>query len=92
VPASTLQSFEVLNFESLKVTELSIKMRYMTRKKSVAVARRRQRTVYLPEAIDKRIRVRAAQLDTTVSVVVAQALRAYFAAERVVGKKSKPKS
>lgn len=43
--------------------------------------RQRQRTIYLPEAVDKKVRMRAAQLDTTVSVVVAQALRAYFGAQ-----------
>ena len=53
------------------------------------VARQRQRTVYLPEPIDRKIRIRAAQLDTTVSVVVAQARRAYFAAEREANKKKR---
>lgn len=56
-----------------------------------AAVRRRQRTIYLPEAIDKKIRIRAAQLDTTISVVVAQALRSYFAAEREAAKSAKKK-
>jgi hypothetical protein len=59
----------------------------MHTRRIVRSARRRQRTVYLPEAIDKKIRVRAAQLDTTVSVVVSQALKAYFAAERAANAK-----
>lgn len=50
--------------------------------------RRRQRTIYLPESMDRRVRVRAAQQDTTVSVVILQALRAYLAGER--GEQKKP--
>lgn len=62
----------------------------MVTKRSRSSARRRQRTIYLPESIDKKIRIRAAQLDTTVSVVVGQALRAYFAAEyETSGKKAR---
>ena len=49
--------------------------------------RRRQRTIYLPETIDRRVRVRAAQQDTTVSVVILQALRTYLSAERAEQKK-----
>ncbi len=65
----------------------SCMMASMKKKAPPRLARQRQRTIYLPEAIDKKVRVLAAQRDTTVSVAIAQALKAYFAAERKARKK-----
>ena len=73
----TSRSLLLSKCERLKVSKfVRLQFRLYTRSMPVKTirppARRRQRTVYLPESIDKKVRVRAAQLDTTVSVVVAQ--------------------
>lgn len=38
----------------------------------------RQRTIYLPEDLDRALRIRAAERDVPMSLVVAEALRMYL--------------